>query len=603
MTSCITASTRFLAILTLALVSCGDGQPESAPTSTPKAVQTISVPVPVPTPTPMSSETATSGSRPTYLTEEIPPCTPASGSTVDPCEPGWGPLGVEVEMIDFGDEPDGVEYFLEGTSEISVSHIVLRGTYLPGTVRCVSSDFRRPFPLSRWRQVLCFADVRVNNYVLGSGPSVLTVQVTHEIFWPPAEIEKRRLQWETTLVEGGSISFFDHLNPIQGREAILFLGPAMDISHEAWRVFWTWNVERRDDGTVIAVHPYLRYYSLEEHRPRLEMELPAFRQAVVTAHQERVTANGGRIRPDANLPMLVTDANRLREYFSDPKVGGYAPGVPTPAQPPPVPACANGMAVPNPSANRGFVHDCQSLLDARDALRGTASLNWDAERTVTAWEGVTTGGTPARVTRLELSNEELNGSIPMGLGRLFELTHLDLSGNSLTGTIPEQLDWLDNLQSIKLSGNSLTGCIPVALESVDTNDLSSLNLLYCQPPAPENLAAGTVGETDVPLTWDAVSNASKYRVEYRLAYKSEWTVDDDTLTATSHTVDGLACGSAYRFRVSAYGSGTVYAAQWSEPAAPAEWNVPAAAVAATTRECTDAVSEANPNKGHGSRRY
>ena len=56
-----------------------------------------------------------------------------------------------------------------------------------------------------------------------------------------------------------------------------------------------------------------------------------------------------------------------------------------------------------------------------------------------------------------------------------------MSGNSLTGAIPHELGWLSNLESLKLSGNSLTGCIPVALESVDTNDLSSLNLPYCQP--------------------------------------------------------------------------------------------------------------------------
>ena len=334
---CTTASILFLAILTLVLISCGDGQPEPAPTPMPKTVQTTSVPVPVPTPTLMSLETATPDSRPVYLAEEIPPCTPAPGSTVDPCEPGWEPLGTDGGLIDIGSEPFGVRYFLDDLSDTHVTHIVLRGTYLPGTVRCVAGDFRSPFyasesfgDVSDWRQVLCYADVRVNSYVLGSGPSVLTVEIAHEI-WGTAGIEERRLLWEKTLIEGGSISFYDAISPIEGREEILFIGPASDISVEAWEVFWTWNVERRDDGTLIAVHPYRGYHSLEEYqlyRSRLEMELPAFRQAVVTAHQERVTANGGRIRPDANFPMLVTDANRLREYYSDPKVGGYAPGVP-----------------------------------------------------------------------------------------------------------------------------------------------------------------------------------------------------------------------------------------------------------------------------------
>ena len=173
-------------------------------------------------------------------------------------------------------------------------------------------------------------------------------------------------------------------------------------------------------------------------------------------------------------------------------------------------------------------------------------------------------GTPSRVTKVELPNESLTGSIPAELGSLFELTHLDLSGNSLTGEIPEELGWLQNLESIKLAGNTLTGCIPAALEDVATNDLSSLNLLYC-PPAPENLSSGTVGEVSIPLSWDAVANTSKYRVEYRDPVVGSWAVADDTLTGTSHTVDGLTCESAYQFRVSAYGSGTTYAAEWSAP--------------------------------------
>ena len=105
------------------------------------------------------------------------------------------------------------------------------------------------------------------------------------------------------------------------------------------------------------------------------------------------------------------------------------------------------------------------------------------------------------------------------------LTHLDLSRNSLTGHIPAELGGLSNLEALRLSGNSLTGCIPVALMSVATNDLSSLDLLYCRPPAPENLTAGTSTATSVPLSWGAVANADTYRVEYRLATFTEWHVD------------------------------------------------------------------------------
>ena len=42
--------------------------------------------------------------------------------------------------------------------------------------------------------------------------------------------------------------------------------------------------------------------------------------------------------------------------------------------------------------------------------------------------------------------------------------------------------------------------------------------------------------------------------------------DDDTITGTTHTVDGLTCESEYRFLVSAYASGTEYAEAWSDDA-------------------------------------
>ena len=81
-----------------------------------------------------------------------------------------------------------------------------------------------------------------------------------------------------------------------------------------------------------------------------------------------------------------------------------------------------------------------------------------------------------------------------------------------------------------------------------------------------------------------MANTSKYRVEYRLDGTDEWTVDDDTIRTTSHTVDELICGNTHQFRVSAYGNGTVYAAEWSEPSA---------IIVATTAECVPPVFDAS----------
>ena len=460
---------------------------------------------------------------PEYLTEEIPPCAPVTGSSVDPCEPrassssGGG-------LLSIGTEPWGLRDFLELTN-VHVPHLVLRGTYLPGTVRCIDHGirYRRP-PYTDWYAyansifVYCYADVRVGAYVLGSGPPTLTVLVYYRNYQFELEkeyVEEYRSRLERELLEGRELQGLDvPEGGIEGREMILFVGPSVDASGEAWRVFIMWDVQRREDDTVVAVHPHrdawMRYDSYQSYLPRLEMEMPAFTQAVAAANQERITEYGGRTAADEGFPMLVTDANSLSQFMTE--IGAYDHPDGPPVQPPP--PC--GLAVPSQASNPGLVRDCMTLLASKDTLRGAGSLNWGTGATIASWDGVTTSATPSGVTKLLLSDEDLSGTIPPELGDLSALTHLDLSSNSLTGEIPRELGELSNLVSLKLTGNSFTGCIPAALKDVATNDLSSLNLLHC-PPAPNATTAATPGETSVPLSWTAVANTGTYRVEYKRA--------------------------------------------------------------------------------------
>ena len=121
-----------------------------------------------------------------------------------------------------------------------------------------------------------------------------------------------------------------------------------------------------------------------------------------------------------------------------------------------------------------------------------------------------------------------------------------------------------NLRELRLSGNSLTGYVPLELP-VPVNDLGSLGLPYCEPRAPENLSAGTPSVSSIVLSWDAVPGPPRYRVEHRSATSTEWTVDDDAIIVTSHTVDGLACGTEYSLRVQSYGDGATHETVWSLP--------------------------------------
>ena len=422
----------------------------------------------------------------------------------------------------------------------------------------------------------CFAEFSAPEYILGAGPSSLTVSYDQLAEARSYDLYRRAYdsgelitastlpvsegEYQSELAEVVSDAESSLSEIIEGRESVVFLAPMgahNAIAVEAWQAVAQWDLQTDDEDVVHAVR-----YGASEGDPEHTQTLTNLETRIETAAES-----------DAFADERMENADELDDYYEE--IGAYDDITPddgstatfTPAQPPPAYTCANGTAVEDPSVNRPLVHDCQALLAGRDTLRGTGDLDWAATTAVDDWEGISTGGTPSRVAKLDLPSESLSGSIPRELGTLFELTVLDLSSNSLTGDIPRELGLLENLAELRLSGNSLTGCIPVALEDVATNDLASLNLLYCAPPAPENLSAGTPGESSIDLTWDSISNTSKFRVEYRLFGPDDWTVDDDTLTTTTHTVDELFCESEYQFRVSAYGSGTTYAAAWSEPSA------------------------------------
>ena len=132
--------------------------------------------------------------------------------------------------------------------------------------------------------------------------------------------------------------------------------------------------------------------------------------------------------------------------------------------------CANGVIVADAAEQPALVGDCAVLLEARDALRGTAELNWSVNLPIGEWSGVTVGRVGAaglrRVTRLDLQSGELTGVIPAGLGRLSALRTLVLGFNRLTGAIPSELGGLGELQRLVLSGNLLSGPIPPELGGI-----------------------------------------------------------------------------------------------------------------------------------------
>ena len=114
----------------------------------------------------------------------------------------------------------------------------------------------------------------------------------------------------------------------------------------------------------------------------------------------------------------------------------------------------------------------EALYDATGGASWTNRASWKTSASLGDWYGVTTDAS-GRVTRLELADNGLTGSIPTALGSLARLERLDLSSNELSGSIPSALGNLANLVVLRLSRNALSGSVPGWL-----GNMPSLRVLY-----------------------------------------------------------------------------------------------------------------------------
>ena len=161
--SCLfVAPVVLLTVLMLAIAACGpDGD---GPDPTPPVSMSTQPETPV---------TATA----ITVAGVVPPCTPISGASVDPCEPDVAQVSDDDGLIQLGPEPASVRWLLDGgRGRILVGHLVVRGTYIPGTVRCIADNTARYPSYTDWpnqsvpsgvSEFKCYADVRVNAYVVG----------------------------------------------------------------------------------------------------------------------------------------------------------------------------------------------------------------------------------------------------------------------------------------------------------------------------------------------------------------------------------------------------------------------------------------------------
>ncbi|KAM4099895.1 hypothetical protein ACB094_05G027300 [Castanea mollissima] len=137
----------------------------------------------------------------------------------------------------------------------------------------------------------------------------------------------------------------------------------------------------------------------------------------------------------------------------------------------PIPKCLkniSAMAFPDPDivtfSYSNFRFDYDFVYDGNNLMLVPKGNKLEYEKNL------------AFVKSIDLSCNNLNGSIPTEISVLFELNFLNLSENHLMGNIPEKFGSMKQLESVDLSRNNLSGEIPPSMSNLTF--LSYLDLSY-----------------------------------------------------------------------------------------------------------------------------
>ena len=338
----------------------------------------------------------------------------------------------------------------------------------------------------------CFTDYAVSDYILGDGPTTLTLARDHMGETPSYELYLRgheagdygdetlrtQMEHEDLMADIVNSAEADLEQRAANGEKVVFLTPMSAhhaIAFETWQIIAEWNVQANDDGSSTATR-----HGTDQHDPEHQQSLANLRDRVTAAATTDAFADS-RIanvsRPDPVLPRH----RRLRRHHLRRRLQrnlhASHPSTRTHLR-----RLHSRGRKPRPRPHRRLQHAHQR----QDTLAGTASLNWSRNLAITDWDGIRLGETPKRVHYLLLADEDLDGHVPAILGNLTELRRIDLDDNSLTGPLPPQLGNLKKLTHIYIVANHLSGEIPPELGS-----MTALQVLYLE----NNDLTGSLSET------------------------------------------------------------------------------------------------------------
>lgn len=184
--------------------------------------------------------------------------------------------------------------------------------------------------------------------------------------------------------------------------------------------------------------------------------------------------------------------------------------------------------------------DREAVLSLYRALGGeqwTVSTNWGSERPLEEWYGLYTY--QGRVYAIDLSANNLSGTLPEAVSTMDALKYLNLSSNNITGSIPECYGELQSLAQLSLYNNRMSGEIPASLcntpgwnytwgYAIVGNRYNRFNLYGCGITAPTLSLTLTDGQT--------LSVDSDYYARNRYTILFQWSDEYTEFLPTLKTI-------------------------------------------------------------------
>ena len=112
-----------------------------------------------------------------------------------------------------------------------------------------------------------------------------------------------------------------------------------------------------------------------------------------------------------------------------------------------------------------------ALYNATDGVNWTNATNWPNGGPINNWAGVILDDN-GRVNEVNLSGNNLTGTLPAAIGNLNMLYELNLSSNNLRNSVPFEITNIPTLNILNLSNNELSGDLP------DMSAMPQLRRLY-----------------------------------------------------------------------------------------------------------------------------